>query len=195
MDSELVYAGKWLKFMSKSVPGKSGEVYQWEYVERPNKKSVADGVNIIAIYKGRIILESVFRYPVDAAVLEFPAGMLEGLSPREAALKELREETGYRAEMENITFESPDAYNDPWKSTEATRFVGINVPETEENENPRQELEDEEEIEVILVPIEGLMGHVERICRERGFLLDARVFMFAKGIEDTKREDKLLVAT
>ena len=47
---------------------------------------------------GRILLERQFRYPVDAAMIEIPAGKLElGEDPLLCAQRELLEETGYSA--------------------------------------------------------------------------------------------------
>ena len=50
-----------------------------------------------------IILENQFRYPYDEMVLEIPAGKCDkDEDPKDAAVRELEEETGYRAN--NITF-------------------------------------------------------------------------------------------
>jgi ADP-ribose pyrophosphatase len=47
---------------------------------------------------GRILLERQFRYPVDMAMIEIPAGKLEvGEDPLLCAKRELLEETGYSA--------------------------------------------------------------------------------------------------
>lgn len=56
-------------------------------------------VNVIALASGdRVLLVRQWRYGVGAATLEIPGGMVEaGEDPREAAGRELLEETGYRA--------------------------------------------------------------------------------------------------
>jgi 8-oxo-dGTP pyrophosphatase MutT (NUDIX family) len=42
------------------------------------------------------LLVSQFRPPVGSATMEFPAGLIDGgETPEQAALRELREETGY----------------------------------------------------------------------------------------------------
>ncbi len=69
----------------------------WEYVER-KKAKVAVAV-IAETDAGRIVLTEQYRRPVDARVIDYPAGLVgdEGgrADPAETAKKELEEETGY----------------------------------------------------------------------------------------------------
>ncbi len=47
---------------------------------------------------GRLVMERQYRYPMARVLLEFPAGKIDpGESPFACALRELAEETGYRA--------------------------------------------------------------------------------------------------
>ena len=46
---------------------------------------------------GRVIMERIFRHPIQRTLLECPSGSLDGESPEVAANRELEEETGYRA--------------------------------------------------------------------------------------------------
>lgn len=57
------------------------------------------GVAVAALKEdGTFLMERQYRYTVSAAAYEVPAGKLEdGEDPEHAALRELREETGYRA--------------------------------------------------------------------------------------------------
>ncbi len=57
------------------------------------------GIGIIAQKDdGKFILVEQFRKPIDSVLLEIPAGKLEkGENPKECALRELEEETGYKA--------------------------------------------------------------------------------------------------
>lgn len=59
----------------------------------------ADTVAILPIdSKGRIILECQFRPAINTVIYEIPAGHIDkGETPHHAALRELEEETGYRA--------------------------------------------------------------------------------------------------
>ncbi len=61
-------------------------------------ENVADGVSIYALYgekKDKVVLVRQYRYPIDGYIYEFPAGLCEkGEDYREAAVRELHEETG-----------------------------------------------------------------------------------------------------
>ena len=83
----------------------------WEYTERPNSTAV---VGILPVTKsGDIVLVEQFRIPVNACVLEIPAGLagdepeFQGESLPETSARELLEETGYRAETITPLLSSP----------------------------------------------------------------------------------------
>lgn len=61
-------------------------------------KNVADGVSIYALFgekKDKVVLVRQYRYPINTYIYEFPAGLCEkGEDYKEAAVRELREETG-----------------------------------------------------------------------------------------------------
>ncbi|HEV7763808.1 MAG TPA: NUDIX hydrolase, partial [Thermoanaerobaculia bacterium] len=72
----------------------------WQFVERKKGKTA---VAVIAqTDDGRVILTEQFRVPVQARVIDFPAGLIgdeEGTNdPAKTARKELEEETGYTCE-------------------------------------------------------------------------------------------------
>jgi len=74
----------------------------WEHAERPTrpKGSDIDGVGILAILEKdngpEVLLQKQFRPPVGKVCIEVPAGLVdEGETAEEAAIRELREETGY----------------------------------------------------------------------------------------------------
>ncbi len=69
----------------------------WEYVERKKAKTAV--VIIAETSDRRIVLTEQYRRPVDARVIDYPAGLVgdEGGhdDPAQTAKKELEEETGY----------------------------------------------------------------------------------------------------
>ncbi len=72
---------------------------KWEYVSRTRGISAAV---ILAVHDGEAILVEQYRVPIGRFCLELPAGLVgdvvEGEAAEIAAIRELEEETGYRAE-------------------------------------------------------------------------------------------------
>jgi ADP-ribose pyrophosphatase len=87
----VIAEGKYIRFMKHDG---------WEYVTR---KGVSGVVGLVAVTdEGKLLLVEQFRKPVDACVIEIPAGLAgDGRYRNEtleaAARRELREETGYEA--------------------------------------------------------------------------------------------------
>jgi ADP-ribose pyrophosphatase len=87
---EIVWRGR---FIEAKTLGK------WEYVSRTRGVSAAV---ILAVDDGHVLLVEQYRVPIGARCLELPAGLVgdeeEGEAAAAAAIRELEEETGYRAE-------------------------------------------------------------------------------------------------
>lgn len=88
-----VYQGIFLKMKRDTVALPDGQEAIREYLEHPG------AVAILAVLDdGRIVLERQYRYPIEQAVIEIPAGKLNpGEDPLLCAQRELQEETGYVA--------------------------------------------------------------------------------------------------
>ena len=71
---------------------------KWEYVSRTRHVSAAV---ILAIDAGHVLLVEQYRMPLGVSCLELPAGLIgdeeEGEEVEAAAIRELEEETGFRA--------------------------------------------------------------------------------------------------
>ncbi|MGI6511244.1 MAG: NUDIX hydrolase [Catenisphaera adipataccumulans] len=65
--------------------------------------SAADAVVIYSIYNDQVVLVKQYRYPIDGAVYEFPAGLVEeGETLHEAAAREMKEETGLELKLLDV---------------------------------------------------------------------------------------------
>ena len=68
----------------------------WEFVERKRATKAAAVVAITDDH--RLILTEQFRAPVNARVIDLPAGLIEEFGAEETARRELEEETGFTCE-------------------------------------------------------------------------------------------------
>lgn len=91
-DHETLFETRWLRLE---------RIGHWDYVRRPHSNSC---VGILAVTpEAEIILVEQYRIPVQASVIEIPAGIVgdedehRGESLEATAARELLEETGYRA--------------------------------------------------------------------------------------------------
>jgi ADP-ribose pyrophosphatase len=91
--SEQVWKGRLLDVRRDRVSLPDGTAAEREYIVHPG------AVMVVAMLDAdRLIVERQWRHPIGKALLEFPAGKLEADEPPIAcAVRELFEETGYRA--------------------------------------------------------------------------------------------------
>jgi ADP-ribose pyrophosphatase len=160
MNSQILFEGEHLLFRRRRG---------WEYVEHRTAK---ESVMVVALTPDdRIVLVEEFRPAVDAPVVCLPAGLVgdEGPEDREsAALRELREETGYAAEDLAFIGFGPGSAG---MSSEIVNFYrALGVRRTgEQGDRERQE------IRVHLVPLGRLIEWV-RERESAGVLIDPKVW-------------------
>ncbi|MEO7338238.1 MAG: NUDIX hydrolase [Caldimonas sp.] len=93
IESQQVYRGDFLEVRRDRVQLPDGGVAHREYIIHPGAVMV-----VPLLPDGRLLMERQWRYPMGRAMLEFPAGKLEAREPvLTCAIRELIEETGYRA--------------------------------------------------------------------------------------------------
>ena len=92
--SELIFDGRILHLYRDDIALPNGEAAERELIRH------VGAVCVIPVTEdGCAVMERQYRYPVDEVLLEIPAGKLESKEEdhEAAALRELEEETGYRA--------------------------------------------------------------------------------------------------
>jgi ADP-ribose pyrophosphatase len=191
-EAQLVHEGKWLNYYN--IPYKSdGKVDGvWEMCgRRPPKqeKLPYGGVIIIPIgiepqtQEKMVLVEKIYRIPIQKFSLEFPAGMRDPHEddPCATALRELKEETGYVGHNPR-----PFALvkSDPWKSNGTHCQIYVDVDLTlPENQDPQPNLEPEEDISAVWVKLKDLKTSLEKIAADEDLDLDQRLYSWALGID------------
>ncbi|KAK8831824.1 hypothetical protein WA577_001882 [Blastocystis sp. JDR] len=174
LSTDWKYAGKWLKIGLKKyvLPGQS-KTRLYEVVERVGKgdhdQKILDGINILPIavsakrHTKSIIVEKVYRPPVDKYCIEYPGGLIEtGETKEEAAIRELREETGFSGSV------LPD---------NNMRLLPIDL-DAPDNETARQQLDEDELISTEFVPWESFPEAIDKY-HEEGYGIELLVYYTA----------------
>ncbi|KAF7899612.1 hypothetical protein EAF00_003948 [Botryotinia globosa] len=178
---------KWTKLVLSTYRDPRGNVRNWEHAERSTrpKSSEIDGVGIVAIIQKEtgpeLVLQKQYRPPLDKVVIEVPAGLIdEGETAEGAALRELKEETGYVGVLSEST---PIMFNDPGFCNTNLKMVHVTVDMSDPaNQNLVPQLEENEFIEVFTLPLKDLWETCKKWEKE-GYAIDARVGTLAEGIE------------
>ncbi len=147
--SKRIYSGRLLGLREDEVRLATGKTGRREICEHPG------AVAIVAVTRKReIVLIRQFRKPAEKVLLEIPAGLYKrGEYLRSAARRELEEETGFLAGMIRPVF---SAYTSPGYSTERLHyFYASKLKKTV------QSYEEDEQIEVELVPIDKAFNLVK----------------------------------
>lgn len=139
---EYVYCGKVLNLRLDTIKTKDERTVTWEIVEFKN------AVTVVPLIDGnRVLMIKQYRHAIGEELIEFPAGTFkEDETPEEAALRELKEETGYEAgEMKKVM----EFYTVPGLGTELMHlFVAKNLKKGE------KKLDQDEEIENLVLTLD-----------------------------------------
>jgi len=91
--TEPVWRGRFLDVRRDTVRLPDGATAEREYIVHPGAVMI-----VPLLDDGRLVVERQYRYPLGRVMLEFPAGKIDAPEPPFAcAVRELAEETGYRA--------------------------------------------------------------------------------------------------
>lgn len=142
LDSRKVFEGRVLGLRVDQVRLSNGRIAELEVVRHPGAVAVAAVTST-----GDVLMVRQFRYAIGDWLLEVPAGKLDrGEDPAAAAVRELEEETGYRAgrlEPLGLVWTTPGFSNET---------IGLYL--ARDLELSRQALQDDEVLTVERVPFE-----------------------------------------
>ncbi|KAI9569091.1 NUDIX hydrolase domain-like protein [Boletus coccyginus] len=171
----------------------------WECAERKvvQGQTGKDAVAIFAILKSKsnafplstVIIEQ-YRPPLDKYVIGLLNAATTVGGPNEeaqvAALRELEEETGYKATLQDVIECSPTVASDPGMTTATMKLVMLKVELEDKMEYPAASPDPGEHIVVRVVELAQLKRVLEDYD-EKGFIVDARLSHFASGYDLAER--------
>lgn len=187
---------KWITLRKVAYTDQTGAARTWEVASR---KTRAKSAGVDAVAMGNILLHPTrpastilviqYRPPLDAYTVEWPAGLIdEGETPKQAAVREFREETGYACEVVSV---SPVQAADPGLSDANMQLVMVEVRLGEKEEpEPEQRLEDGEHIQRVVVPLGELYGKLVEYSKGERMVVSAKLFHFAAGMEFAKTKGR-----
>ncbi|RFU26398.1 hypothetical protein B7463_g9939, partial [Scytalidium lignicola] len=171
----------WTRLVKTTYLDPKGIQRTWEYGERPTRpaNSDIDGVGIIAILKKpsgpEIVLQKQYRPPLDKTASE-------------AAVREMKEETGYVGVVEESET-STIMFNDPGFCNTNLRLVHLSIDlSNSANQDLKPELEENEFIEVFSVRLSKLWDECRRLEKEG---IESRVGKKRKRTKDTNKRWKI----
>ncbi|CAD6191656.1 unnamed protein product [Caenorhabditis auriculariae] len=178
-DEVVLFNGKWMQARQIRFRTADGTEGVWQSAHRNTRPAgaSADGVSIIGVLrradKKFIVLVKQYRIPLGKFCLEFPAA-------EQAALRELKEETGYTASRVISTSESCGL--DPGLTDDSVNLVMVEIDgDAPENVNPSQKLDSTESIDVILLEHDQLLNYVRNAGKD--VVVEACLYAYAMGTQ------------
>lgn len=154
ISSRRVYNGRIISVDVDTVRFPNGSTGELEMVRHPGASAVVPFLDDPVSPDPRIILIRQYRYAANGYVHEIPAGRLDdGEEPRDCAIRELREETGYSAKevIPLTTFYTTPGFTDE----RIHLFAATGLSEG------ASQLESDEILDLVQVPISKAMEMIQ----------------------------------
>ena len=149
VNKQYIYKGKIVNLRCDDALTPDGKPCKREVVEHHG------GAAVLCVLDGKVLLVRQYRYAYGEEVLEIPAGKLElGEDPMEAAMRELGEETGLKAERLNLLF---TLYPSPGYCNEK-----IYIYQAEGLSAGEQHLDEGEFLSIVRLPVDEAIEMVKR---------------------------------
>lgn len=166
---------KWMELITRNyIHGMTAG--RWDFVRRKDRGSSRSIVVIVPKTPlGSFIVIKQYRAPFDGYNYEFPAGLVDdGETLREAAIRELSEETGYSGVIKSV--------GGPIASSAGLTNETVHMVYMEVGEYPTtdQRTEDTEDIEVIKLKKEDIPEFLRK-NEEDGHVFGAKLYCILKG--------------
>jgi ADP-ribose pyrophosphatase len=159
LESKPIFQGRIISLQVDTVRLPNGETSTREIVRHPG------AVAVVALIDDKMLVVEQFRKPLEKVQVEIPAGKLDaGEEPVAAALRELEEETGYRARsIEHLqSFSTSPGF--------AEEIVHLYF--TDDLEQGNVHLDEEEFLTCEAITLEQAMAYIKegRICDAKTLL-------------------------
>lgn len=169
--TETLAGTRWLELRNVYHTGPNGTEKAWTYATRPHGTGAVCVIATTADPEPALVVVRQRRHPVGRHVLEFPAGLIDpGESLATTALRELREETGWEAEILGV---SPATYPSPGLTDETIYFARARL-----THRGTATPEEDEEIETFLWPLTEVCARLEAAAAE-GDGIDSKLWNYA----------------
>jgi 8-oxo-dGTP pyrophosphatase MutT (NUDIX family) len=188
-----VASTKWLALQTLHWTDQDGKARQWDAATRTTKQDVhkADAVVIIPLLRHagggntvETLLVEQYRPSVQQTTVEFPAGLIDkDETAEQAALRELREETGYVGEackLPPITSRAVCMSPGLCDETVHVVLVEVDLSNPYNHGTPTPELDPGEHVTVVRV---GLQEGLKRLLDQGTNMPIMGLYLFALGYE------------